>query len=354
MLLLCVTGLPLIFHEEIEEAFHLPPLKAVSANTPPPAVDMIVAAAKAQRPGEIVQFVFFDQGLPVISVATAPTAETPFEQAHIQAFDRRTGEAITLPPPDSGFMYWMEEAHIRLFMGLPGTLFLGTMGLLFLVAIVSGVVLYAPFMRKLPFGTVRKNRSARVKWLDLHNMLGIVTTTWLIAVGATGVFNTLDVPIAGYWQATELAEMTAAYKGDAKPTELASLDAAIAAAVAVSPGMQPYSIAYPGNPFSSPHHYAIFMAGNDALTRYILRPALVDARTGVLTVVKDMPPLVQTLFISRPLHFGNYGGLPLKLIWALLDLTAIIVLVSGLYLWWRRRKGPMANRDLQNPTGSTP
>jgi uncharacterized iron-regulated membrane protein len=354
MLLLCVTGLPLIFHEEIEEAFHLPPMKAIAPGTPAPAVDSIVAAAKAQRPGEIVQFVFFDQGLPVISVATAPTAQTPFEQAHIQAFDRRTGEAITLPPPESDFMHWMEEAHIRLFMGLPGTLFLGLMGLLFLVAIVSGIVLYAPFMRKLPFGTVRKDRSIRLKWLDLHNMLGIVTATWLFAVGATGVFNTLDVPIAGYWQATELAEMTAAYKDDTPPEQLASLDAAIAAAAAVSPGMQPYSIAYPGNPFSSPHHYAIFMAGNDALTRYILRPALVDAGTGKLSVVKDMPPLVQTLFISRPLHFGNYAGMPLKLIWALLDIAAIIVLVSGLCLWWKRRKGPVEGRNIPAETGASP
>ena len=49
------------------------------------------------------------------------------------------------------------------------------MGLLLLVAIVTGVVLYAPFMRKLAFGEVRRDRSTRVKWLDLHNLLGIVT-----------------------------------------------------------------------------------------------------------------------------------------------------------------------------------
>ncbi|MDB5973481.1 MAG: putative rane protein [Nevskia sp.] len=46
--------------------------------------------------------------------------------------------------------------------------------------------------------------------------------------------------------------------------------------------------------------------------------------------------------MSRPLHFGDYGGLPLKLIWALLDLVTIAVLGSGLYLWlaWRRSSAP--------------
>lgn len=338
LLMLCVTGLPLIFHDEIERGFYAPRLAEVTPRTHPPAIDTMVAAARAKRPGEVVQLVFFDQALPVVSVATAPTASTPFDEAHIQPFDRRTGAMIPSPPADSGFLYWMEEAHIRLFLGLPGTLFLGFMGILFVAAIVSGIVLYAPFMRKLPFGTVRNDRSTRVKWLDLHNLLGIVTAMWLFVVGATGVLNTLDVPIAGYWQATGLAEMTAGYKGERPADRLGSLDNAIATASKASPGMQPYSIAYPGNPFSSPHHYAIFMVGNEDLTKYLLRPTLIDAQTGALTAVRDMPPLVQALFLSRPLHFGNYGGLPLKLIWALLDLAAVIVLGSGLYLWWTRNR----------------
>jgi uncharacterized iron-regulated membrane protein len=42
--------------------------------------------------------------------------------------------------------------------------------------------------------------------------------------------------------------------------------------------------------------------------------------------------------VSQPLHFGDYGGMPLKIIWALLDGLTIIVLGSGLYLWWARRR----------------
>jgi len=42
--------------------------------------------------------------------------------------------------------------------------------------------------------------------------------------------------------------------------------------------------------------------------------------------------------VSQPLHFGDYGGLPLKIIWALLDIVTIVVLGSGLYLWLDRRQ----------------
>ena len=59
-------------------------------------------------------------------------------------------------------MYVMFKLHVDLFAGLPGTLFLGFMGLLLLVSIVSGVVLYSPFTRKLAFGTVRRKSSREV------------------------------------------------------------------------------------------------------------------------------------------------------------------------------------------------
>jgi len=52
------------------------------------------------------------------------------------------------------------DLHKSLFAGLPGTLFVGAMGLLLAVAVISGCIVYAPFMRKLPFGAVRRDARA--------------------------------------------------------------------------------------------------------------------------------------------------------------------------------------------------
>ena len=57
-----------------------------------------------------------------------------------------------------------------------------------------------------------------------------------------------------------------------------------------------------------------------------------------------MPWYAKILLLSQPLHFGDYGGLPLKIIWAILDLMTIVVLGSGLYLWWHKWKKPAAPR----------
>jgi uncharacterized iron-regulated membrane protein len=60
-----------------------------------------------------------------------------------------------------------------------------------------------------------------------------------------------------------------------------------------------------------------------------------------------MPWYLRALEVSRPLHFGDYGGKPLKIIWALLDLVTILVLGSGLYLWLSRRTSSATEADTE-------
>jgi uncharacterized iron-regulated membrane protein len=338
LLMLCLTGLPLIFHEELDQWLgYEAEAPALPAGTQPLPLDRIVAAAAAQRPGEVVQFVGLDRDEPdVVAVGLSRTLQTLPSDRFLD-MDRRTGAVLMEKKPGAGPVAFLLKLHTDLFLGLPGKLFLGLMGLCLVLAIVSGIVLYGPFMRKLDYGTVRRARSARIKWLDWHNLVGVSTLAWALVVGATGTINTWSDLVLGLWQRGQLAEMTAATRDLPRPTALASLDAAVATARAAAPGMRVQFIAFPGTPFSSTTHYAVFMAGETPLTSRLFKPALVDAATGALTGIRDMPLSMQGFFLSQPLHFGNYGGLPLKLVWSLFDLATILVLGSGLYLWIARR-----------------
>lgn len=344
LLLLCLTGLPLIFHEEIDGLTRAPALAEAAPAGPPASYDTVVAKALAARPGEVMMFLTRDAEKPILYATTAPRVDAKEDETTILQFDARTGELLQAPPLDEGVMHFLLELHMSLLLGLPGELFLALIGLIFVASIVSGVVVYAPVMRKLAFATIRKARSARLKWLDTHNMVGIVTVAWLTVVGLTGVITALSTPIAGLWQMDQLARMTAPYKDAAPLSKLISVDAAVAAAQAAAPNDAVSFIAWPGSFFSSKHHYAVFMAGDTPLTQRLVKPALVDAETGELTDIQDMPLYVKAVFVSQPLHFGDYGGLPLKIIWALLDLAAIAVLLTGLYLWLGRRRAPAEQR----------
>jgi uncharacterized iron-regulated membrane protein len=339
MLLLCITGLPLIFHHEIGHLLGTEvEAPAMPADTPRASLDRVIATAQALHPERVVQFVSQpedDNGLWFVTLTPTPDPTEDFKSV---AVDARTAAVLAQPKFDEGFMYVMFKLHVDLFAGLPGKLFLGFMGLLMLVAIVSGVVLYAPFMRKLDFGTVRRARQPRLKWLDLHNLLGIVTLVWAFTVGATGMINTWADLIIKYWQHDQLSTLLAPYKGQppVPPAERGSLQAALDAALVAAPGNKLSFIAFPGTAFSSPHHNTVFLRGNTALTSRLLTPVLVDARNGTVTAKPDLPWYLTALLVSQPLHFGDYGGLPMQILWALLDIATIIVLGSGLYLWVKR------------------
>src|SRR3546814_16572664 len=85
-------------------------------------------------------------------------------------------------------------------------------------------------------------------------------------------------------------------------------------------------------------------SGSSSLAARNYQPVLVDAVTSKLSAVPAWPLAMSAMYLSQPLHFGDYGGLPLKIIWALFDLVAIAVLGSGLYLWLGRSGTPIALR----------
>jgi uncharacterized iron-regulated membrane protein len=116
--------------------------------------------------------------------------------------------------------------------------------------------------------------------------------------------------------------------------------------------MTPLFIAYPGTAFTSRTHYAIFLHGDTPVTSRLLQPVLIDARDGSFTDTRALPWYVTTLLLSQPLHFGDYGGMPLKIVWALLDLATIVVLGSGVYLWVVRRRRSRAVALLPQPEAS--
>ncbi len=333
LLMLCITGLPLIFHDEIDNALNPDTWRPANPDGPHLTLDEILSVSLAERPGEVPIFMSFDVERPVVNVTTGPDENSPASQMHFASFDLTSGDIV--PPADRGesVMEFILQLHTDMFLGLPGMLFLGAMGVVFVAAVISGVVLYAPFMRKLEFGTLRRNQSSRLKWLDYHNLFGIVTLAWVLVVGLTGVINTLERPIIDTWRANELADLVTKNEDGTSITKRASLDIAVKEAVLLAPDMELQFVAFPGSRFSTSTHYAVFLHGNSPLTENIIVPVLVHAGTGVVAGLREMPWYTKALSLSRPLHFGDYGGFILKFVWFVLDIITIIVLLSGLYLW---------------------
>jgi uncharacterized iron-regulated membrane protein len=333
LFMLCLTGLPLIFHDEIDQALGAEATPDVVASTAPLIpLDRILEIARAKRPGDAITFAVPDDDEPMWHLFMAPALNSPQITA-VVTVDDHTGRILRVGDSTrSPAVKFITDLHTELLLGENGMLFLGVVALCFIVAIVSGIVVYGPFMRRLDFGAIRP-RKPRLYWLDLHNLTGIVLAAWMLVVGVTGLINTLAQQVARHWQSTELAQMIAPWRSAPVPAHLSSPQAAVDTALAAAPGMKVKSVAMPGTPFAGGHHYGVFLSGDQPLTSRLIKPFLINAADGTLSDSRDLPWYAKALFVSKPLHFGDYGGMPLKVIWALLDLITLIVLGSGLYLW---------------------
>lgn len=356
MLMLCLTGLPLIFSHEIDHLtgaeVEMPPLADGSSQA---TIDDVVAAATAHHPGLVPLYLFAGDDEPDLWLAKLDTrVDTDERLARFAYVDGRTAEVLGEPNFGEGFMSVMYRLHVDMYAGLPGKLFLGAMGLLLIVALVSGAVLYAPFMRRLDFGTVRTQRR-QTRWLDLHNLIGIVTLVWALVVGFTGVVNTWADLILQAYQRDQIAILQSGNAQTLMPPDSriapaadGSLQTALTRVLAAAPGMEVDMIAFPGTLRATPEHYAMMLRGDTPLTSRMTRALLVDIERGEVLEASARPWYVTAFMLSEPLHFGDYGGLPLKILWALLDLLTIIVLGSGLYLWWKKHAARNTEAALSN------
>ena len=340
LLTACMTGLPLIFHDELDAmlSHDVRPSEA-PPNTPTVSLDQIAMKAKQEMPGLQPYAVGFDDDEPRIFVTMTPTPKP--EGFRVLYFDQHTGRFLNSNDPQRNLVTFILNLHRELFLGLSGELLMGAMALLFVISLISGAFVYGPFMRRLDFGTYRRHAARRVRWFDLHNLVGIVALAWALVVGLTGVMNALSAPLFGVWRAQTIPALLAPYRGQPMPTHFGSVDAAVAEAERTLPGMQVTSVLFPNAIVSSPRHYVVWTHGKTPVTSRLFTPVLIDATTGTVTVAKGLPWYLRALEVSRPLHFGDYGGMPLKIIWALFDVALIAVLLSGVYLWLSRRKTPV-------------
>lgn len=246
LLLLCLTGLPLIFHHELDELMGYAPRPQAGGARPPAPVQRIADAALAADPGRVLQYIAWDKDEPgVVTAFTNSAPDGKPDDATVRAFD--AGSAALLGPVGTGPMLIVLKLHTDMFAGLPGKLFLGAMGLVFVAAIISGVALYGPFTRRIGFAAIRDGSARRVAWLDWHNFLGVVTVAWALVVGSTGVVNTLAEPMLSRWKATELAQMVMPYAGRPAPSHLVSLDEIVAQAGGPRRGWRLPSLPFPGH-----------------------------------------------------------------------------------------------------------
>lgn len=241
---------------------------------------------------------------------------------------------------DEGFMDVLLELHAQWFLGPVGELLGAFLALLVLLSLISGVVVYSPYLKKFLFGIVRSGKGKRLFQLDLHNLIGSAVLGWAFVVTFTGLLLGFGTLAIGVWQLTALEGLRQKYQEVAFPQQpmAPDIDQVYVVAAMAAEGWNPTTVLFPGSEYSTEHHYLVLLQGTRGGDRNMLKLALVDAHAFELAEVITLPLYLKAILLSQPLHYGDYGGLPLKLLWALCTLMTLFITLNGAWLWWARRR----------------
>ena len=348
LLLLTLTGLPLLFRGEINawNTLNLParggalPLSEIWAALPEGRAALMEAfptreilAVTPDASDGTLYFLVKDRGGKASRAHMRMGGEQIMYDVRTGAlFDRK--ERVYRSEAVQEFMHTMHVLHVRMGMGEGGRDFLAVMCALSVVSIVTGVYLYLPMMKSLAFG-VRRRRSSRLFWSDWHKLASIFAGTWAVLMCVSGIFIVLySIGIRDYHRtAHALAAEHFAVRAQDAP-QLSS-EEAYALIAAEFPQKDVISMRLP----SEDSAYYIFQiaaptvrATDFALGEQAYLPASGD---GAPLFVPVPAWLTMAPFFLN-MHIHNHELLAEKIFWALLILMTAAMIVTGIVLWLTR------------------
>lgn len=335
--LVCFSGSVAVFTQEFGrwEQPAGPVLHAAS----PEAVDAAVQAAVAKNPKAHDLLVRLPEpDNPRLTVQ----GEDPNGREHVYVADqtgRLVGEARTP---------WTEfQAKLHTVLHLPSTwgrFVVGLTGVALLSSLISGVLSH-PRVFKDAFA-FRWGGSKRLQEADLHNRISVWGLPFHLAVSLTGAFLGLTTIIVGVLAlATFKGDTTKAYAlfsgpvvhDDPRPAKVMDVGAALAAVMARHPDARP-SYLYVQHPGEQGQHVNVNIVTEGRLSRG--ETVVVDGAGKIRGAVGYEGESLgfRVLSAMTPLHFGWFGGWPVKIAYFVLGLGLTAVTASGVAIWLARRR----------------
>ena len=336
-----VTGAALVFRIHLQRAAH-PELLTAGSDGPQAHIATVLESVRDAYPRGRV------------SGVDAPTTVRPTHLAYVTEGGRfRT---VLIDPvtalvlgelPEHSAVRTLQDLHFDLLAGPTGRVVNGIGALCLLLLCLTGVFIWWPeragWRRALTVDWRRPWR--RVTW-ELHGAVGIWTLVLTAGWAVTGAYFVFPDQFRA--AVDRISPLTAAVRppqsspagaaSGAGPTwrELiesarsAEPDAFVARVVVPAGDEAPFQVLF------TDHRPTRLGA------RY-LRTVYLDQYTGerLAAPAAERRTLGDTVIaLVGPVHFGNFGGVGVRLVWLVAGLAPAVLAVTGLILWWTRVAAP--------------
>lgn len=336
--LVSLTGTLSVFYEELQRVEQ--PGAPEMARIDPDAVQRGVKAMLASEAGKPSTTHLYVH-LPKDQLPRA-TITTDSQARHLNADGTLAG------PEEIAWSDFLVQLHYMLNVpGLVGATVVGAMGAMMLALSISGVVAHPRIFRDA--FRLRARDTGGLALADWHNRLSVWTLPFSLSIALTGsLIGLASVTAYAVAGASYGGDVEAVYgpifgkepKADKSPAGVPDVAAALRHVAARYPRVA-VSYAVLHDPRTAGQHVQIVglherrlifgeYYGFDASGRFLGTAGLADGALGQ-----------QIAASTYSLHFGNYGGIWVKIAYGILGMAVTAICATGTYIWLgkRRRRG---------------
>lgn len=236
--------------------------------------------------------------------------------------------------------------HLHYYLNLPpsfGMIVVAILGVMLVAMAISGFLAHPRIFRDA--FRLRRKGQARIVQADLHNRLSVWTSPFTIVVAATGamigLFSVIVLVLAQTSFDGNTRPLVEAVFGeepppDASPAGLADIGAALAAMPEVAPDADPFLVVL-HDPGTAGQHVSIYGEHHDRLIygetynfdasgNFMGHEGASDGEAGQ-----------QIASSVYRLHFGDFGGLAVKLAYDLFGTALCIIIAAGMNIYFLKR-----------------
>ncbi len=347
-LLFCLMGLSgslIVYRDSIEAALR-PEWKATSHSRPESVLAEADARIGQRWPDAVRSRITFPQagGEPYeyqIRVHKMPI--------HVY-FDATTGELLgtwNLP-----WLEWITGLHQNLLLPPEGRQLVGFIGIGLFFSSLSGLTIW--MLRSQSWKAIFRI-SWRASWnkvnFDLHRSIGVVANALLLVISFTGIclgfpdtFRAFAETVTGT-SAARMTRISVQSSDMAKP-----LDAYLQAALGAVPGGTIRELRFPQEA-GRPAVARIWLKGDyredGSNNQVTLDPA--SARVLGVDAAANWTPARRIAALPAPIHYAEWGGPAVKMLWCLTGLTPSFLFLSGVWFWmtgYRARQKAATQKNL--------
>ena len=340
---IALTGSVILFRAELERAA-LP--KGAPAASRRVGLDEAAREINRLRPDSHIRRVRLplEAGAPYIF-----QVESAGKRTERIVSDASSGRILgTLQP---GWVDWTVDLHRNLLSGKSGRTAVGVAGIVLFALGATGLLMWLTGARNWrAWVSVRRAGSTRRFNFELHRASGLWAYAFLAVIAFTGI--DLAFPDTFRQTAQSLTGKPATVPGPKgiHADSMRPLDEYLRIARRAMPDGVAVELRLPA-PGKGPVDLRLYRAGDLAPSgnHVYLHPA--TAAVVMVDRIVDRPIGARFLAALSPIHYGQFGGIPIKAAWALLGLTPVLLFVTGLIAWWRPAKSK-ASRPASEQTGS--